>query len=350
MFLRITNMLGALAKQEDDRHAQLLKLYWNRAGVKRELKSLKEERFALLDKLKDQEDEIIRAKEQLDGLERLLVNPMAAANAMVYFQLRHLWRIASQRLERYSAELELQKAKRERAKLQDAATAKRNRRLEAIENNIATLRERRQLAAKEAARLEEKLTRMNSLIRLIRGPRTRADIKQCVDNKLELDERIEEMQNLAEKIRGEPLPEPESLSVESRRIINTATIALAQQLAMHFSARNLASLALAATQRSVRDMKFGDRQECDRMVESIRERIADLDDEKAMAELVKQRASKLSRELSYRNETDTVPSTFSTPSIAPNPGASNKSRRSSDVPLRINVLADDYWNLSSYLR
>jgi hypothetical protein len=75
---------------------ELLKLYWNRADVKRELKALRRERFELLDKLKEQEGTILRAQEQLEGLERLLTNPLAAANAMVYFQLRHLWRVGAQ--------------------------------------------------------------------------------------------------------------------------------------------------------------------------------------------------------------------------------------------------------------
>ena len=44
---------------------ELLKLYWNRADVKRELKALRRERFELLDKLKEQEGAILRAQEQL---------------------------------------------------------------------------------------------------------------------------------------------------------------------------------------------------------------------------------------------------------------------------------------------
>ena len=88
---------------------ELLKLYWNRADVKREVKALRRERFELLDKLKEQEGAIQRAQEQLEGLERLLTNPLAAANAMVYFQLRHLWRVGAQRLEQFGRELQTQR-------------------------------------------------------------------------------------------------------------------------------------------------------------------------------------------------------------------------------------------------
>ena len=100
-------MLAALLeRQSGESTEQLLKLYWNRAGVKRELKALRRERFELLDKLKEQEGAIVRAQEQLEGLERLLTNPLAAANAMVYFQLRHLWRVGAQRLEQFGKELQ----------------------------------------------------------------------------------------------------------------------------------------------------------------------------------------------------------------------------------------------------
>ena len=63
----------------------------------------------LLDKLKEQEGAIVRAHEQLEGLERLLTDPLAAANAMVYFQLRHLWRVGSQKLEQFGTELKIQR-------------------------------------------------------------------------------------------------------------------------------------------------------------------------------------------------------------------------------------------------
>jgi hypothetical protein len=73
-----------------------------------------------------------------------------------------------------------------------------------------------------------------------------------------LDEKLERAQGAAEKIQGEPLPEPEELSLESRRLINMAVIALAQHLVVHFSEHDLASLAKTATERAVGDMKFGD--------------------------------------------------------------------------------------------
>lgn len=348
-------MLGALLeKQRGDSAEQLLRLYWNRAGVKRELKALRRERFELLDKLKEQEGAIVRAQEQLEGLERLLINPLAAANAMVYFQLRHLWRIGAQRLEQFGKELQTQREKRERALLHEAEVAKRKRRLDAINEKVRGLVDKRKAVIDESARLEQQLERMNKLIRLFRAPRLKTRISGLVSGRQMLEEKLEELKGLADKIQGEPLPEPQEMSLESRRLINTAIIALAQHLVVHFSEHELASLAKTATERAVGDMKFGDRRDCDRMVERVREKIEDLKQQKSLADHVKKRADQLLTEVKYRNDTDSVPIIesvqFVSRSAGPPQSDAELARRVSDAPLRINVLADDYWDLLDVLR
>jgi hypothetical protein len=333
---------------------ELLKLYWNRADVKRELKALRRERFELLDKLKEQEGAIVRAQEQLEGLERLLTNPLAAANAMVYFQLRHLWRVGAGRLEQFGRELQAQREKRERAQLQEAETAKRQRRLEAVKEKIAGLTEKRQSAAEEQARLEQQLMTMNGFTRLFRAGGLKRQIAAADSSRRLLEEKLEELQALTEKIQGEPLPEPEGLSLDSRRLINTAIIALAQHLVIHFSEHDLASLAKTSTERAVADMKFGDRRDCDRMVERVREKIEELKQQKTFADQVKRRTDLLLAEVKYRNETDSVPSIEDLQLISRMPAAQvdelDMARRASDAPLRINVVADDYWDLLTVMR
>ena len=348
-------MLGALIeKQRGESAEQLLKLYWNRAGVKRELKALRRERFELLDKLKEQEGAIVRAQEQLEGLERLLTNPLAAANAMVYFQLRHLWRTGAQRLEQFGKELQLQREKRERALLHEAETAKRKRRLEAIDEKVGGLGDKHKAVVDELARLEQRLASMNKLIRLFRGPRLKGKIAGLMNGRKMLEEKLDEFKGLAEKIQGEPLPEPEEMSLESRRLINNAVVALAQHMVVHFAEHDLAMLAKTATERAVGDMKFGDRRDCDQMVERAREKIEELKQQRTLADQVKKRADQLLTEVKYRNETDSVPTIESLQLISRTGGAQANDgdpvRRASDAPLRINVLGDDYWDVLNVLR
>jgi hypothetical protein len=214
--------------------------------------------------------------------------------------------------------------------------------------------DKRKLISDEAAGLEQSLARMNRLISFFRGPPLKRRIAGLQSGRLMLEEKLEELKELTEKIQGEPLPEPEDLSLESRRLINAAVIALAQHLVLHFSEHDLASLAKTATERAVADMKFGDRRDCDRMVERIRERIEELKQQKTLADQVKKRADQLLAEVKYRNDTDSVPTVecaeYISRVLGPSSPEQDLTRRSSDAPLRINVLADDYWDLFSVLR
>lgn len=349
-----TMLTGILARPDSaGSNEQLLRLYWNRASVKRELRALRRERHELLDRLKEQEGAIVRAREQLDGLEKLLTNPLAAANAMVYFQLRHLWRIGVQRLEQFATELEAQRHKRERGQLHESALAKRRRRLDAIDEKLQGLFLKRKRVVQESGEIERRLEGMNAVVRLFSGPGMRRRLRGLKNGLSVLEARIDESRELTEKIEGEPLPEPDGLSLESRRLINVAVIALAQHLVLHFSEHDLASLARTSTQRPVGDMKFGDRRDCDRMVERIREMIDELRNQKNLSEQVKRRADFLrATQVKYRNDADSVPMMESLESIVPRLDKEPRSlsRRSSDAPLRVNVLADDYWDVFSILR
>jgi chromosome segregation ATPase len=227
------------ARKPEEAAEQLLKLYSNRANVKRELNDLRKERHDLLDKLKEQEGEIFRAQEQLEGLERLLTNPLAAANAMVYFQLRHLWRVGAQKVQQFGSELKLQREQRERAQLQDAALAKRNRRLTAIKEKLERVLDKQQGIRGEIADTERDLESMNKLLLFFKGPALRRKISGLNDGDAALQEKVEELNELQEKIQGEVLPEPDGLSLESRRLINCAVIALAQHLVVHFADNDL---------------------------------------------------------------------------------------------------------------
>ena len=338
------------AQREEESGAQLLKLYSNRAGVKRELNDLRKERHELIDKLKDQEGAILRAQEQLEGLERLLTNPLAAANAMVYFQLRHLWRVGAQKIEQFGAELKTQREQRERAQLQEAALAKRSRRLGAITERLDSVLRKQQELLEDFRAAEVLLASMNGFKRFFKGPRIRSRMNGMKAGNSALQEKIAELQELQEKIQGEALPEPDGLSLESRRLINCAVIALAQHLVVHFSENDLINLTKTATERPVGDMKFGDRRDCDRMVEQIRERIEDLRQQTGLADDVRRRTDLLGSHVQYRNETDSLPTTESVATTERSPQAGNEtSQRSSNETLRINVLLDEYWDIFAVL-
>jgi hypothetical protein len=271
---------------------------------------------------------------------------------MVYFQLRHLWRVAAQQIEQFARELRTQRERRELAKLHEAALAKRRRRLSAINEKLQSILAKEHNVIQERDALQKRLENMNGFLRVFRGPGIRRRLSGLGKGREALLSRIEELEELQDKINGEPLPESSGLSTDSRRLINLAVIALAQELVLHFAEHNLASFAQMSTQRPVGDMKFGDRRDCDRLVERIRARIGDLRDQKKTADGVKVRTDFLLTQVRYTTETDSVPQAESLDVIAPQVPAAGEgiqNKRASDAPLRLNVLSEDYWDLLSVL-
>jgi hypothetical protein len=229
--------------------------------------------------------------------------------------------------------------------------AKRNRRLEAIKIKLNELLQKRKQSIEECQRFEQRLERMNFLVMLFSGSSVKNRIQGAKSNRAALEERIGEFNEIIEKIEGEPLPEPDGLSLESRRLINVAVIALAQHLVVHFAEHDLARLAKKASKRSVGDMKFGDRRICDQMVERIRERIEQLNGDKQLADRIKLRADVLINEVRYRHDSDSTPMREGVAEIAQRVGAGARRDpgRPEEAPLRINVLEDDFWDLSTVL-
>ncbi len=341
------------ARRDNQPVERLLKLYADRAGVKRELTDIRRERYDLLDKLKEQERANIRAREQLDGLERLLTDPLTAANAMVYFQLRHLWRVGAQQLELFAEELKAQRMQAERARLHEAALAKRSRRMSAINEKLDSVLGKQQTLLRDISAIKVGLASLNGLLRFFRGPAIRRRIAGMKNGNVALQERIDELKELGEKIQSEALPEPDGLSVKSRRLINCSVIALAQQLVVHFAENDLVNLTKTATEHAVGDMTFGDRADCDRMVERIRERIEDLRQQTSLTDDVRRRTDYLVKQVQYGNESNSLPmadSVATTPRNIPEAGNEAVDLVSvAPLQLQINVLTDEFWDISSVL-
>src|SRR5690606_3086517 len=215
----------------------------------------------------------------------------------------------------------------------------RGRRLEAIAVKLTELEHKSAGIDSERRRLEQRLMRGNFLVKLLHGPKLKRRIRGLASGRAVLVERIEELKDLIGKIEGEPLPELEGLSLDSRRLINTAVIALAQHLVVHFAEHDLAPPAKAAPERAVADRKFGDR-----MVERVREKLSELKQQN-IGEAVRRRTEVLMHDIRYRNETDAVPIPDCVEQIPVNLEGEQPARRASDAPLRINVLTEDYWDL-----
>src|SRR3984957_4810618 len=103
---------GAVSADEE----RLMQLFQNRAGLKKAYADLKDEFHLLRDRLKQQEGATIRVQEQLDALGELLGDPKTGFGALVFYQLRALWKTCHQQLSTFATDLTRQQEARERAK------------------------------------------------------------------------------------------------------------------------------------------------------------------------------------------------------------------------------------------
>src|SRR6202041_497651 len=98
-FLKGADGGGTSADEE-----RLMQLFQNRAGLKKAYADLKDEFHLLRDRLKQQEGATIRVQEQLDALGDLLADLRTGFAALVFFQLRTLWKTCHQQLSTFTTD------------------------------------------------------------------------------------------------------------------------------------------------------------------------------------------------------------------------------------------------------
>lgn len=331
---------GARQPAEDER---LLQLYWNRAELKKELSRLQDERHKLIEQLNKHEATFARHSEQLLQLEEFLGNPETGPQGLIYFQLRSLWRASSAKVARFAQQLQQQQADREQRRQLLEFDRTRRQQLADFDRRIAQARSR-------ADTLEAQLKLQEAELEHMRGfwnyARRRRLAEEIAIEREQWDLAATEVTDLSDDriaLEEKAAPAFEGISVDGRRIVNTAVIAYAQQLVVAMSTGSLAVLAKETTTKRVFDMKYGTREECSRLMLLLREALASVKNEKDDLSGLKERTEALRAVATYRSDADTVPMTDSIGTlpvpVAPVSGLETGNKTG------VNVLVDDYWDL-----
>lgn len=332
-------------RRDDAEDERLLQLYWNRAAVKKELASLRRERYELLERVGEEQAATQRVREQLDALEALLADRDSAATAIVHFQLRHLWRTCAGRLRSFCKDLADKQQRRERERLEQGFARRRAGRLAEAESRLADLQgavddtadrlgaARRVVAALPFWRLKRRAG--------LRREVGRIELELAAQQR-ELDEHIE----ARDAIAAEAQPAYPGLSLDSRRLLNIAALAMAQELVVLMGGDDeLPRQARAAITSDVRSADFGGPDACKALSRVIDERLDRLAALRNLSARVKLRTDHLRTRVEYRRDDESVPLAHSVSRIALAPDADAPGRM-----LDINVLADEYWDLHEVLR
>ncbi len=333
-FLKVGSEGGGVSADEE----RLMQLFQNRAGLKKAYADLKDEFHLLRDRLKQQEGATIRVQEQLDGLGDLLADPRTGFGALVFYQLRGLWKLCHQQLSGFAADLTRQQEQRETAKhIADCEAAKNAR--------LADVDQRLQAAAADADLQRERLSvAQNDLQRLTAfwhyfARRRRQKSLEALRQRVELaDAAVGDLHAERTAISTEALSDFPGISLGARRNINLAIISYAESLCEQVDAYGLTTRAKEAVAQRVHEMSFGSRADCEGYMQRVQKAQAATANHKQITAAVRVKLERLRATCENRNTADPGPTADSLAAARAESAAANW-----------NVLAEDYWDLYTLL-
>ena len=331
-------LLGTRRNAEEQE--RLLKLYWNRAELKKELARLDDQLYQLRDRLKQQEAATQRAVEERESLETLLGNPDLGFAALAHFQLSGLWRACHLQLEQFATELRRQQEDRERKRQLVEFHQDRQARAQLATERLDAARAALETDEATETTLRSQLAAAHGFWHYFRRRRLTDQVARQADAVATARRYVEDMGEAKRTIEKEPWPEFPGLSLEGRRAINVAVIAYAQLLYARLAESGLALRARQARIKSVHESNYGPRDECEALMAELAEALALVKSQKDIATEIRGRTEAIKGAATYRHAEDTVPEAGSLPSAFLGRG----------VPVREpNVLVDDYWDLYAAL-
>lgn len=331
-FLKVGADGGASADEE-----RLMQLFQNRAGLKKAYADLKDEFHLLRDRLKQQEGATIRLQEQLDALGDLLSRPSTGFSALVFYQLRGLWKACHQLLSAFAAELIRTQESRETARHKADCDAARDSRLSDVDRRLELAMEKADLQRRHLAAAQAELNELTAIWHYFERRRRAKSLETLRQAVALADSQVGELHAERSALCGETLDDFPGISLGARRNINLAIIGYAELLCESVDAYGLAARAKEAVARRVHEMTLGDRAECEDFMQRVQLAQTAIANQKQITNTVKVKMDRLRSICDYRNPADTVPTADSLAAASAAP-----------APVW-NVLAEDYWDLYTLL-
>jgi hypothetical protein len=319
---------------------RLMRLFQNRAGLKKAYADLNDEFHLLRDRLKQQEGATVRVQEQLDALGELLADSSSGFGALVFFQLRGLWKTCHQQLSAFATDLMRTQEARETAKHTADCEAARSARLADVDARLKLAADKADLERQHLASAQNALTRLTAFWHYFERRRRQKALETLRYAVEGADGEVADLHGERSTISGEPLEDFPGISLGARRNINLAIIGYAELMCEHVDGFGLAAKAKESVARRVHEMTFGSRSDCEAYMQRVQKAQQALANQRQLLATLKLKMERLRGTCSYRNAADTVPTADSLVPAAAAGGA---------PAAAWNVLAEDYWDLYTLL-
>ncbi len=337
---------GTADQAEEER---LLQLYWNRAELKKEFSRLQEDNYGLLQQLKKQETAHGQTRERLQQLEDFLGSPDNGATALVYYQLRAVWLLASKRLAELSQELIEQQTERERRLQLMEFDQNRQRRLAELDKSILDAQSHADAVEARVQLLQRKLEQLRWFWHYAKRREVNTSLAPLQAELTQVGSELYSLQQQRDELASAEAPGFSGLSVEGKRLVNTATLAYAQQLLERLGAEGVAMLAKDASFKRVMDVDYGRPAECQVWMTRLQNALRLLQERPRDLAYLKQVTQRVRSNAFYRSNHDTVPVPETIGAVLVRTPAAHGASGQQAMQEEINVLLDDYWDMYSVL-
>lgn len=328
------------SSQDSDK---LHELYWNRAELKKAYAEARDEQYRLNKRIEEERGSRARIEQKLENLENLLIDPEWVHTVAVHYQLRALNNRLKRRMGRFAEQLKQQREQRQHQKILSEWNARRSGASQKVEQEIGKLRLRSQALEERVLDEQSRYDSMNVLARLFKKGSLSAALTAANDELAELRQQEQACLQRLEELRGAPPPDQQGLDVAAKRSINFMIIAFAQQLFILFGDDGLAGLVKEAGDKSVGGIQYGTREECERLLDRIRERWNAFDNVMDYVDVLQQRARLLSEKALFSQQEDTVPVAATVAGVIEFGVGGTTSYRDG------NLLGENYWDIGKVL-
>lgn len=290
--------------QDNDK---LVDLFRNRAELKKEFAALRNEKYQLLDRIKQHEGATARVQQKMDHLESLLLDRDWVHNVVAFYQLRRLAAHCNSKLRRFAEQLKQQREQRIQNQVMSDWNEQRSQRIGDLKPLIDEQRLKTQLLEDQLQSVRHKFATMNGVAKMFRGRNLEEEIAGIVLRIEQGQAKETELLKSLESIQNLDPPDHKGLDDATKRSINFVIMAFVQQLYLHFEDDNLAAMAKEASEKSVGAINYGTKYECDEIIERIEKRWVSMESVLDFADVLQTRAKLIAEHAIFRSDNDVVP-------------------------------------------
>jgi hypothetical protein len=336
----LTAIFGNSEEKPEQDSEKLLELYWNRAELKKEFADLRNEKYRLQERIKQQEGATARVHQKLNHLEQLLLDPEWVYNVIVYYQLQHLNRRCESKLAKFAEQLKQQREQKQHGKLLEDWKARCTEEAGEIEAQIGEQRLQVQMLEDRLQAEQHRLVTMSGFMRFFRKRSVTAELDSLAASIDEAQQSEEQLLMRYDEIQNRQPPDTQGLDLATKRTINFMILSFAQQMYLHFTEDGLAGMAKEAGDKSVGAINYGGKKECDRIIERVAKRMQKFQKSSDYADILKQRARLIAEKAIFRSDSDAVPASGSVATVYEITSRGVIKERDA------NLLGQDFWSLS----